>query len=161
MNNLGLGHAIGSHSRQLGWAEKPFKTLLQLVLPETEPATPHFTSRRNHQILSQKNHLPAVGLFLWVGPRRKYYVRPVLLHQLLNYPPKLGCLGLALQSTLRPHLFKIRWASRFSQVGCKYPTDTQPNFFRDFSKKSPIYEATLRSEWKNASQENVTKSRNN
>ena len=37
---------------------------------------------------------------------------------------------------------KVRLAKNLLQAS----SYTQPNFFRDFSKKSPIYEATLRSE---------------
>ena len=72
---------------------------------------PHFTSRGNNQILSQKDPLQAVGLLLWLGARRhwyrcrKYYICPAPPHQPLNYPPKLGCHTLALQGKLRPHLY--------------------------------------------------------
>ena len=58
---------------------------------------PHFTSRGNHQILSQKDPLYAVGLLLWLGDRRhlyrcgKYYIFPA---PPLNYLPKLGCICL-------------------------------------------------------------------
>ena len=75
-----------------------------------KPATPHSTSRGNHQILSQRDQLQAVGLLLWLGASRhwcrcrKYYICPEPLHQLLNYPPKLGCHMLALQGMLRSHL---------------------------------------------------------
>ena len=71
---------------------------------------PHFTSRRNYQILSQKDSLQAVGLLLWLGAKRhwcrcrKYYLCPAPSHQPTNYPPKLGCHMLALQGTLQPHL---------------------------------------------------------
>ena len=64
---------------------------------------PHFTNRGNHQILSQKDPLQAVGLLLWLGGRRhwcrgrKYYICPEPLYKPPNYPPKLGCQTLALQ----------------------------------------------------------------
>ena len=42
---------------------------LQLILPRIEPATLHFTSRGNYQILFQKEPLQAVGMLLWLGTR--------------------------------------------------------------------------------------------
>ena len=49
----------------------PFQAPLQLVLPGIEPTTPHFTSRGNDQILSQRDPLQALGpLFCLVARRR-------------------------------------------------------------------------------------------
>ena len=122
-SKYGLWHIIDRHAAKFalgnwGWAEKPWRdipgpiqSLSQLVLPGTEPATPNFTSRGNHQILSLKDPWQAVGLLLWLGARRhwcrhrKYYVCPAPLYQPPNYPPKLGCHTLALQGTLQPGLW--------------------------------------------------------
>ena len=68
---------------------------------------PHFTSRGNHQILTQKDPLQAVGLPLWLGARRhwcKCHICPATIHQPPNYPPKLDCHTLALEGTLRPSM---------------------------------------------------------
>ena len=105
----GSWHTLGSHAPNFtlghcGWAEKPyrgipgpFQALSQLDLLGLKPATPHFTSRGNNEILFQKASLLAVGLLLWLGARKhwcrckKYSIYQAPLYQPPNYPPKIGC----------------------------------------------------------------------
>ena len=58
----------------------PIQALSQLVLPVMEPATPHFTSRGNHQILSQNDPLQPSGLLLWLGAYKALVQTQEILH---------------------------------------------------------------------------------
>ena len=67
-----------------------------------QTGNPHFTSRGNQQILSQKDPSQAVGPLLWLGARR-HRGADAPHHQSPSYPTKLGCHTLTLQGT---HLYE-------------------------------------------------------
>ena len=67
MSILGSRHTIGCQP-----CFRTLKTGRETTIPgpfAIKPACPDFTSYGNHQILSQKDPLQAVGLLLWLGAR--------------------------------------------------------------------------------------------